>query len=79
MPMLIFSLHRHTESGGQATLVSQIQVRQCEHHMKFCGLFSSAFISCLAIPKQPLDDSENMLDFGANRGFFALPPLDLSQ
>lgn len=78
MPMLIFSLHRRTKSGSQAALVSQIQVRQCKQHMKFCGLLSSTFISRLAITEKSLYNAENMLDLGANGGFFSLPPLNLS-
>ena len=33
-----FSCAKHTESGQQAVLVSQIQVCQRKHHVQFFGL-----------------------------------------
>lgn len=55
--------HMESESGRQARPVSQSQILQRELHMKFSVLFSSAFVPRLAIPKQTLNDPENVLDF----------------
>ena len=42
---------RRTESSRQGFPVSQIQIRQCEHNIIFCGLFSQTSVSCSSIAK----------------------------
>ena len=62
-----FQLRREPKSGCQATPVCQNQIRQCELHMKFGFLFSSALVPRLAITEQAFDNPEYMLDLCANR------------
>lgn len=45
--------------------------------MHFCSLFLQASISCLSVSKLGFQNRKDMFDFGTNRGFFTLAPLDL--
>jgi hypothetical protein len=49
--------------------VSQIQIRQCEHDIQFCSLFSQTSVSCFSIPENVFHYRKNVLDFAANRWF----------
>lgn len=44
-----FSSAGRTESSRQGFPVSQIQIRQREHDIQFCSLFSQTSISCFPI------------------------------
>ena len=56
-----------TRSDCRATPVSQNQVRQCEQHIQFGGLFSQTSVSRFSIPELPLNDRKYMFYLCPNR------------
>ena len=56
-----------TESSLNRKPVGQIQIRQCEHDIQFCSLFSQPSISCFAISEQSFYNGKYMLNFAAYR------------
>ena len=62
-----FHLTRRTKSSRQAEPVSQNQIRQREHNIEFCGLFSQASVSGLLEFQQSLHYTEDVLHLGADR------------
>ena len=74
---LSFHVVRRPESDCQAGPVSQDQIRQREHDIKFCLLFSEASVSGLLEFEQTLHYTEDMFYLGADRGFYVFPFLGL--
>ena len=66
---LSFHVVRRPKSDCQAGPVSQDQIRQREHDIEFCLLFSEASVSGLLEFEQTLYDTEDMLHFCPDRGF----------
>ena len=56
-----------TRSDCRATPVSQNQVRQCEQHIQFGGLFSQTSVSRFSIPELPLNDRKYVFYLYPNR------------
>ena len=75
--------HSRSSIGGaaksdcQAGPVSQNQIRQREHDVEFCLLFSEASVSGLFELQQTLHDTEHMFHFCLDRGFCVFPFLGL--
>ncbi len=61
----------------QAKPVSQNQVRQCEHDIQFCDLFSQTPIACFSKSKLSFYDRKDVFYLRTYRGFFMFPPFDL--
>lgn len=60
---------KRSELDRQARPVSQIQIRQCEHHVQFCSLLSQTSVSCLSVPEDTFYHAEYVFHFGPNRRF----------
>ena len=58
---------RQSKSGRQATLVRQIQICQCKHHIQFFPLLHQPSVSRLSETEQSLDHRKNMLHLGTYR------------
>ena len=74
---LSFHVVRRHESDCQAGPVSQDQIRQREHDIEFCLLFSETSVSGLLEFEQTLHYTEDMFYLGADRGFCVFPFLGL--
>ena len=67
-----------TESSRQAGPVSQNQIRQREHDIEFCLLFSKPSVSGFLVFDLTLHNSENVFHLRPDRRFLTFPALDLT-
>ena len=65
-------VQRRTNLSCQARPVRQNQIRQCEHDIQFCNLFSQTAVSGFSISKLIFHYNKDMLYLCSHRRFFSL-------
>ena len=72
------SCRRYAESDSRvSTPVGNDDICKCKHHIQFCLLLSSPFISGLTKSKLSFYNSKHMLHLGADGWFFVFSSFDL--